>query len=102
MPNEFTSHQFLRMLRHFHPVGKHTYAADFLLRVPNVQRLSKGRWKKTDSKKQLEIPVAPQPAKAAQNPAFDVHQLEPVPLQEALAIVKAAGYKVMKQEWTEI
>ena len=92
MPSVFSSHKFLSKLRKT-GIRKDEIKSDFHLSflLNNSERINKFLWKKKEA--QIEIPLK-------------VEAVDPVKAElseeEMVNILKAKGYKVLKQTWEEL
>lgn len=99
MPFIFSSHKFLGKLRKT-GIRKEEIKSDFHLSflIDNSERINKFLWRKKEG--QIQIPlkveenVAPAPAPAPARTELS-HQ-------DMINILKAEGYKVLKQTWDEL
>lgn len=93
MPFTFSSHKFLSKLR---KTGikkeeiKSDYHRSFLLN--NSERINKFLWKKKEP--QMQIPLQVETPEPTSKPVMSD--------EEMIQHLKAKGYKVLKQEWSEL
>ena len=97
MPFIFSSHKFLGKLRKT-GIRKEEIKSDFHLSflLNNSERINKFLWRKKEV--QIEIPLKVED-KIAPAPAPARTELSD---QEMINILKAKGYKVLKQTWDEL
>jgi hypothetical protein len=94
MPSVFSSHKFLSKLRKT-GIKKDEIKSDFHLSflLNNSERINKFLWRKKEA--QIEIPLKVEAVESAPVKA----ELSD---EEMINILKAKGYKVLKQTWKEL